>query len=153
MLESVLYYKKAFIHLQKTDANYSRCPTNEEWGRIERTFKFLKVFYEVTCAFSGSKYTTTNLYFANVLTVRVLLHKEKDSHDMFMQNMARRMYAKFEKYWADFSSIMAFAVVLDPRYKFQIVEWGFEKIYGVGYESELAIIKEKLFLLFKEYVD
>ena len=78
MLESVLYYKKAFIHLQKIDANYSRCPTNEEWGRIERTFKFLKVFYEVTCAFSGSKYTTTNLYFANVLTVRVLLHKEKD---------------------------------------------------------------------------
>ena len=72
---------------------------------------------------------------------------------MFMQNMARRMYAKFEKYWPDFSSIMAFAAVLDPRYKFQIVEWGFEKIYGVGYESELAIIKEKLFLLFKKYVD
>ncbi|KAI3745856.1 hypothetical protein L6452_08267 [Arctium lappa] len=132
MLESVLYYKKSFIHLQKTDANYLHCPTNEEWGRIERTFKFLKVFYEVTCAFSVSKYTTTNLYFANVLMVRVLLHKEKDSHDI---------------------TVMAFVVVLDPRYKFQLVEWGYEKAYGEGYKSELAIIKDKLFSLFKEYVD
>lgn len=48
---------------------------------------------------------------------------------------------------------MAFAAVLDPRYKFQIVEWGFEKAYGDEYKSELAIVKDKLFSLFKEYVD
>ncbi|XP_024984049.1 zinc finger BED domain-containing protein RICESLEEPER 1-like [Cynara cardunculus var. scolymus] len=149
----VLYYKKAFIHLTKTDANYLHCPTSDEWGIIERTFKFLKVFYEVTCAFSGSKYTTTNLYFANVLTVRVLLHKEKDNDDTFMKNMASRMYEKFEKYWANFSIIMTFAAVLDPRYKFQIVEWGYEKVYGHEYKSKLAIIKKKLFSLFNEYVD
>lgn len=153
MLDSVLYYKKDFIHLQKTDANYLHCPTSEEWGRIERIFKFLKVFYEVTCAFSGSKYTTTNLYFANVLTVRVLLDKEKDSHDRFMQKMASRMYVKLEKYWADFNTVMAFAAILDPRYKFQIVEWGYEKVYGDEYKCELAIIKERLFSLFNEYVD
>ncbi|XP_024974715.1 zinc finger BED domain-containing protein RICESLEEPER 2-like [Cynara cardunculus var. scolymus] len=138
MLDSVLYYKKTFIHLAKTDANYLHRPTSDEWGRIERTFKFLKVFYEVTCAFLGSKYTTTNLYFANVLTVRVLLHKEKDSDDTFMKNMASRMYEKFEKYWADFSTVMSFAVVLDPRYKFHIVEWGYEKVYGHEYKSELS---------------
>ncbi|XP_024962319.1 zinc finger BED domain-containing protein RICESLEEPER 1-like [Cynara cardunculus var. scolymus] len=149
----VLYYKKAFIHLAKTDANYLHCPTSDEWGRIERTFKFLKVFYEKTCAFSSSKYTTTNLYFANVLTVIMLLHKEKDSDDTFMKNMASRKYEKFEKYWANFSTVMAFAAVLDPRYKFQIVEWGYEKVYGHEYKSELAIIKKKLFSLFDEYVD
>lgn len=85
MLESVLYYKKAFIHLQKMDANYSYCPASEEWVRIERISKFLKVFYEVTCAFSGSKYPTTNLYISNVLTVQELLQKEKNSNDRFMQ--------------------------------------------------------------------
>ena len=69
---------------------------------------------------------------------------------MLMQKMDRRMYEKLEKYWADFSSIMA---VLDPRYKCQIVEWGYEKIYGNGYKYEVAIIKEKLFSLYKEYVD
>ncbi|XP_023765094.1 zinc finger BED domain-containing protein RICESLEEPER 2-like [Lactuca sativa] len=127
MLESFLYYKKTFIHLQKMDANYSHCPTSEEWGKIERIFKFLQVFYEVTCAFSGSKYPATNLYFTNVLMFRVLLHKEKYSHARFMKNMATRMYAKFEKYWAEFSTVMAIVVVLDPRYKFQMVEWGYEK--------------------------
>ncbi|XP_024978929.1 zinc finger BED domain-containing protein RICESLEEPER 2-like [Cynara cardunculus var. scolymus] len=135
MLDSVLYYKKAFIHLAKTDANYLHCPTSDEWGRIERTFKFLKVFYEVTCAFSGSKYITTNLYFANVLTVRVLLHKEKDSDDTFVKNMASRMYEKFEKYWANFSTVMAFAAVLDPRYKYHIVEWGYEKFIGTNFDT------------------
>ena len=153
MLESVLYYKKAFIHLQKTDANYLHCPTTEEWGRVERIFNFLKVFYEVTCAFSGSNYPTTNLYFANVLTVRVLLQKEKDGHDRFMQKMASRMYVKFEKYWDEFSTVMAVAAVLDPRYKFQIVEWGYEKAYGDKYKSELETIKVKMFSLFNEYLD
>ncbi|CAH1433066.1 unnamed protein product [Lactuca virosa] len=67
--------------------------------------------------------------------------------------MASRMYAKFEKYWDEFSTIMAVAGVLDPRYKFQIVEWGYEKAYGETYKSELAIIKQKLILLFNEYLD
>ncbi|KNA25128.1 hypothetical protein SOVF_009420, partial [Spinacia oleracea] len=58
---------------------------------------------------------------------------------------------KFEKYWATFSTVMVMAVVLDPRYKFQIVEWGYEKIYGASYNLECAMMKDKLVSLFDEY--
>lgn len=54
--------------------------------------------------------------------------------------MADRMYVKFEKYQAEFSTIMAIATVLDPRYKFQIVKWGYEKMYGAGYKFEFWIL-------------
>ena len=152
MLESVLYYKRAFIHLQRTDANYVHCPTSEEWARTERIFRFLRVFYEVTCAFSGTKYPTANLYFPNVLKVRILLEQEKESQDKFMSKMAGKMFVKFEKYWDEFSTVMAIAAILDPRYKLQIVEWGYEKVHGVGYSMHLSSIKDKLVRLFDEYM-
>lgn len=151
MLATVLYYKKAFNYLQRTDANYVHCPSSEEWGRIEKIAKFLKVFYEVTSLFSGSKYPTTNLYFPSVLKVRMLLKQESESQDSFIRKMATRMFAKFEKYWDELSTIMAIAAILDPRYKLQIVEWGFEKIYEFGYDLPLSTFKEKLVSLFNEY--
>ena len=145
MLESALYYKKALIHFQKVDANYIHCPTAEEWAKIEKIFKFLKVFYEATLAFSGTKYPTANLYFPNVLRVRLLLKSEMESTDGFMKKMACKMYEKFGKYWSDFSIIMAVAIVLDPRFKLQFVQWSFKKVYGDGvdYEVELAKVREK----------
>ncbi|CAO2830202.1 unnamed protein product [Amaranthus hypochondriacus] len=146
MLESALYYKKALIHFQKVDANYIHCPSIEEWAKIEKNFKFLKVFYEATLAFSGTKYPTANLYFPNVLRVRLLLKSEMESTDGFMKKMACKMYEKFGKYWSDFSIIMAVAVVLDPRFKMQFVQWSLKKVYGDGviYEEEVAKVRENI---------
>ncbi|KAL2894300.1 Alanyl-tRNA editing protein AlaX-M, partial [Bienertia sinuspersici] len=42
-----------------------------------------------------TKYPTSNLYFSNVIKVRVFLHQEKDSQDKFMSKMASRM--RYEK--------------------------------------------------------
>lgn len=52
------------------------CRRFDEWVKIEKICGFLKVFYEVTCAFFGSKYPTSNLYFPNVLRVRLVLKDE-----------------------------------------------------------------------------
>lgn len=152
MLDSALFYKKALLQLAKTDANFVHCPTLEEWSKIEKICKFLKVFYEVTLAFSGSKYPTANLYFPNVLKVRLLLKNEMESNDKFIKDMAFKMHLKFDKYWSDFSTIMGIAVVFDPRYKFQVIEWAFKKIYGSTSDVEIDLFKKKLFALFDEYV-
>ncbi|XP_021757908.1 zinc finger BED domain-containing protein RICESLEEPER 2-like [Chenopodium quinoa] len=122
--------KYSLIHFQKVDANYVHCPSVEEWGRVEKICKFLKVFHYVTLAFSGTKYPTSNLYFHRVLQVRLLLQNEMKSSDLFMQKMACKMYEKFGKYWSEFSTFMVVAVVLDPRYNLQCVNWGYMRIYG-----------------------
>jgi len=66
--------------------------------KIEKIYGFLKVFYEVTCAFSRSKCPTCNLYFPNMVRVRLVLKEEMESSDTFIRNMATKMFAKFAKY-------------------------------------------------------
>ena len=112
----------------------------------------LKVFYEVTCAFSGSKYPTSNLYFPNVVRVKSVLKEEMESSDAFMKNMATKMFGKFEKYWSEFSTIIAIATVLDHCYKYKFAEWAYKKVYGDSYDIELRLLKEKLFALYGECI-
>ena len=44
----------------------------------------------------------------------------------YMKRMAELMMIKFEKYWSSFSLTLAIAVILDPRYKIDFVEWSYK---------------------------
>uniref|UniRef100_A0A803LJE6 Transposase n=1 Tax=Chenopodium quinoa TaxID=63459 RepID=A0A803LJE6_CHEQI len=126
----------------------------EEWGRVEKICKFLKVFHDVTLAFSGTKYPTSNLYFHRVLQDRLLLQNEMKSSNLFIQRMACKMYEKFGKYWSEFSTFMVVAVVLDPRYKLQCVNWGYMRIYGqhsIEYQLDFSKVKDALRRLYEAY--
>ena len=98
MLESTIFYRRAFIHLQLSDSNYRHCPSQEEWNRIERISKFLGLFYKVTCLFSGTTYPTAHLYFPQVYLIQHTLKDALTDNDSFIRKMGRHMYAKFEKY-------------------------------------------------------
>ena len=62
------------------------------------------------------------------------------------------MFEKFEKYWSEFSLILAIAVILDPRYKLQFVDWSYKKFYGND-SYEFQRVKDNLFSLYDEYTD
>ncbi|KAI5343326.1 hypothetical protein L3X38_011202 [Prunus dulcis] len=122
-----------------------------EWGKLEKLSKFLKVFYDVTCFFSGTKYPTANLYFPQVFVVDDTLRKVKVDLDSFMKSMATEMMAKFNKYWKGYSLILGIAVILDPRYKIQFVEFCYKRLYGYNSE-EMTKVPDMLFSLFDLYV-
>ncbi|PON46787.1 Ribonuclease H-like domain containing protein [Parasponia andersonii] len=63
ILRSTLIYCRAFQHLELSDSNYKYYHTLDEWEKVEKMTKFLKVFYYATLEFSRSKYSNTNLYF------------------------------------------------------------------------------------------
>ena len=86
------------------------------------------------------------------MNVRLLLKDEMESVDSFVRKMALRMWGKFEKYWSDFSPIMAIAAVMDPRYKFQLVSFVYAKLYDSNASFEVSCLKDKLFELFNSYV-
>uniref|UniRef100_A0A803N0I7 hAT-like transposase RNase-H fold domain-containing protein n=1 Tax=Chenopodium quinoa TaxID=63459 RepID=A0A803N0I7_CHEQI len=70
-----------------------------------------------------------------------------------MHKMAARMNEKFAKYWTNFSIIMVVVVVLDPRFKYEFVEWAFKKVYGeIEGTNELVKFKERLDYLYGAYV-
>ncbi|XP_052290415.1 zinc finger BED domain-containing protein RICESLEEPER 1-like isoform X1 [Citrus sinensis] len=151
MLDCALYYKSAFSHLALSDSNYKYCPSEDEWNKLERINNFLVLFYEITCIFSGSKYPTSNFYFPKVFAAYVTLREYSENGDEYMKDMGKRKLEKFLKYWSDFCTILTIAVILDPRYKLQFVEWAYKKVYGEN-SKELKNIREKLLSLFDEYM-
>ncbi|RZC65781.1 hypothetical protein C5167_009469 [Papaver somniferum] len=153
MLQSCISYEKVFTHLRLVDPDYAESPNGKEWEQIKVVTKFLKVFYDLTTLFSGNKYPTSNFYFDGVCQIKVLLDQETTNDIEFIKNMAKKMQEKFAKYWKKLSPILAMAVVLDPRLKFEFVEFTLEKVYPVEREmkKEVDIIRKRMATLYKEY--
>ncbi|MBA0762845.1 hypothetical protein Gotri_012404 [Gossypium trilobum] len=67
MLEFTLYYKDVLDYWGQRDKDYLIFSLyDEEWRNVAILCNFFKVFYDVTCVFSGSKYPMVNLYFRGV---------------------------------------------------------------------------------------
>ncbi|KAK9272654.1 hypothetical protein L1049_003030 [Liquidambar formosana] len=78
--------------------------------------------------------------------------EEMNSESQFICQMAIRMKAKFDKYWECYSMVLAFTIVLDPRYKLLYVKFCFQKLNAITYKDDVACVRSKLNLLFEEYV-
>ncbi|KAK9192649.1 hypothetical protein WN944_003342 [Citrus x changshan-huyou] len=98
-----------------------------------------------------SKYPSSNLYFPKVFAAYVTLREYSENGDGYIKDMGKMMLEKFVKYWSNFCTILTIAVILDPHYKLQFVEWAYKKVYGEN-SNELKNIIEKLFSLFNEYM-
>ena len=79
---------------------------------------------------SGDQYPTANLYFDEVAKVRLSIQLALTDSDKHIREMAPDMQDKFDKYWDDFSPILAVASVLDPRNKMDVVGVTYQEIYG-----------------------
>ncbi|XP_020964317.1 zinc finger BED domain-containing protein RICESLEEPER 1-like [Arachis ipaensis] len=129
MLETALLYKAVFPRLRQKEPQYKTVPSNEEWELAKEICDRLKLFYDVTQLFFGSKFPTANLYFTLVCKIKVSLDEWEISTNPLIANMASNMKKKFDKYWDEIHGIMGVAAVLDPRYKMVGVEFQFEKMY------------------------
>ncbi|KAF7146729.1 hypothetical protein RHSIM_Rhsim04G0248700 [Rhododendron simsii] len=53
----------------------------------------------------------------------------------------------------EFNVVLSFAIILDPRYKLQFVEFCYEKLYGNEVAvSRAKILRDKLYVIFKGYL-
>ncbi|XP_057975239.1 zinc finger BED domain-containing protein DAYSLEEPER-like [Malania oleifera] len=143
MIESALIYRRALIHYALLVANYKYCPSNEEWNRAEVICNFLKPFYDMTKLLSGSDYPTSNLYFSNIWKIQLHLLETMENSDSIVNGMAAKMKEKFDKYWKCYSVVLAFAIVLDPRYKLQFVEFCYSKVDSSTSRKKLNLLRQK----------
>ncbi|XP_024019952.1 zinc finger BED domain-containing protein RICESLEEPER 2-like [Morus notabilis] len=150
MLESALYYRRIFQHLEFSDSNYKHCPSSAEWDKVEKIKTFLKLFYDATLKFSGTKYHTANLYFPSIWHCCFMLKQYSEGDDEYLKYMAIAMWGKFQKYWSQFHLTLAIACVLDPHFKLGLVEFSYKKLYGDDC-LECISMRSKLYSIFEEY--
>ncbi|KAH7672025.1 Tam3-transposase (Ac family) protein [Dioscorea alata] len=152
-LDVVIKYKRAFSSLQLNDRNYKYCPSNEELKRGEKIYEFLEPFYDTTNLISGSSYPTSNLYFMQVWKIEVLLKENLSSEDMVISDMCRKMKEKFDKYWTQYSMVLAFGAILDPRIKLSMLAYFYGKVESDSTKGQekVSLVRTKLYALFEHY--
>ncbi|KAG5544860.1 hypothetical protein RHGRI_017351 [Rhododendron griersonianum] len=129
MLEVALQYKDAFSLLQEQDPLYKMCPSEVEWSRTSSITSYLKLFFEVTNVFTGTKYPTANIYFPEICDVHLQLIEWCQNADAYVSSLALKMKTKFDEYWKNCSLALAVAAILDPRFKMKLVEYYYPQIY------------------------
>ena len=151
MLQTALEYKDLFPRLKIRDPNFSCEPSDYDWMIAATIAEKLEVFYDATKLFSGRKYPTANCYFVQICKLRNALIKWVNDDDVFIKTMAEKMFAKYEKYWSTIHTVLAIAVVLDPRYKFKVIEYYYEQIFGDDSDIEIMNLKRICYELLNEY--
>ncbi|KAI7746552.1 hypothetical protein M8C21_011736 [Ambrosia artemisiifolia] len=72
--------------------------------------------------------------------------------DDYIKMIAEKIWAMFNKYWAELNLLLAVAVVFDPGYKHSFVEFSYEKIHGSGSSLQGQVVNDTLYGIFNEYM-
>ncbi|WZY93369.1 hypothetical protein YC2023_065698 [Brassica napus] len=151
MLSRALKFRNALSHLADVEESYVSFPSYSEWRRVEMLSELLKPFSEITDLISGSSYPTSNLYFNEIWMIECWLRAHANSSDQVICEMVKSMKLKFDKYWDEYSDILAIAAVLDPRLKFEILEYCFSVLDQSTCKRRLANVRSKIYKLFGAY--
>ncbi|KAK9734079.1 hypothetical protein RND81_04G113700 [Saponaria officinalis] len=73
-------------------------------------------------------------------------------NDEYIKDMAKRMRVKFDKYWKNYSLILSFAAILDPRYKLPFIKYCFHELEPETAELKTKFVKDIFYEMFEEYV-
>lgn len=121
MLSCAIEFKDVFFMYSKSEGGFKNyVPGEEDWERVEGVCSFLKVFCDVTKVVSGTEYSTSNLFLSEIRLVKQVIDKKIVDPNLHIQEMARGMKLKFDKYWGETNLIMSIGAVMDPRFKMKL---------------------------------
>ena len=108
-------------------------------------------FYCITTLLSGTSYNTFNLYFGHIWKIQCLLEVNRSNEDSIIREMISKMRIKFDKYWEQYSVILALGAVLDPWMKFRLLKRCYDDLDPFTSKEKIKHLKDKLYKLFEEY--
>ncbi|XP_060957925.1 zinc finger BED domain-containing protein RICESLEEPER 2-like [Cannabis sativa] len=167
MLEAALKFQKAFERLED-DESYSNYfsdgfnekridgpPSDDDWANAKVFVRFLNTFYTLTLKFSGSLYSTSNLYLDRISDVHRQLKSLVNCQDPILSKMAGNMHNKFNKYWGKserMNHVLILGMVLDPRYKLAYSRHCLSFIFDENdVDALIKSVEETLRGMFAEY--
>uniref|UniRef100_A0ACD5VDA3 Uncharacterized protein n=2 Tax=Avena sativa TaxID=4498 RepID=A0ACD5VDA3_AVESA len=151
MLESTLPFREVFETLQEQEPNYTFGLSAEEWKMVEDICELLKVFCHATNVISGSNYPTSNLYFFEIWSVKLILDKQAKSDSATIRIIVKEMENKFHKYFMESYLTNCIPVILDPRFKMEHVEFRLTTYFGVDAPKHIQEVMTAINALCTEY--
>nr|KYP54465.1 Putative AC transposase [Cajanus cajan] len=145
MLDIALCYKDVFFRL------YTCFPTESQWEFAKDVCWRLRMFNDITEIISGSKYPTANIFFPKICEIKLVIDEWVKSPNQIIHNMEEQMLNKFKSYWSVIHDIIGVASVLDPRYKMDLLEYYFDKLYDIDCDLEISRIRQLCYDLVSEY--
>ncbi|KAF2303022.1 hypothetical protein GH714_012700 [Hevea brasiliensis] len=94
---------KAFDRLEDIDNRFQvefgdELPSEFDWHNARILCKFLKKFYDVTCKLSGCLYSTSSIYFLDIMKILKELHNCENSGDEIIVEMGKQMKNAVNEY-------------------------------------------------------
>ncbi|KAL5137686.1 Craniofacial development protein 2 [Glycine soja] len=89
--------------------------------------------------------------FLQVWKIQGLLMSCARDEDEVIKRMAEDMMLKFDKYWDEYSVVLAFGAVFYPRIKFESLGFCYKKIDPLTWEMKVEKVKRKLYKLWNFY--
>lgn len=152
MLVSACEMREVFACLDTYDSDYKIIVSLEEWQQVETLCMHVKYLFDAANVVASPIYPTANAFFPIVSQIQIELMQAAVSEDSFVSSLIRPLYERFERYWENCCLVLAVAVIMDPRYKKQFVDFTFSKIYGENAETWIRIVDDGLHELFLEYM-
>ncbi|KAJ4723579.1 Zinc finger BED domain-containing protein [Melia azedarach] len=154
-LEIAIGYKEAFCELEKMDCDFKSINlSEEEWCKAAAIYESLKVLNDAARGLSETKYTTPNVFFPKFCELYMELIRWERSGNYHVRKIASSAKERFfEKYWCNSKLVLAIAVVLDPRFKMDIVERWYKEIYGTLVDAYLEEIVDGLTNVYNLYAN
>ena len=118
------------------------------YGWVHYIFDFAKLFGEVRM--DKDKISIYQDWGWQGWKIQRMLMENVNDGDGVIKNMAKLMMLKFQKYWDEYSIVLAFGAILDPRMKLETLSFCFKKSDPLTWESKVEKIKGNLYNLFAE---
>lgn len=91
------------------------------------------------------------MFFPGICKIKLAISDWIDSSNKLIEEMAKKMLQKFDKYWSVTHDIMGVATVLDPRYKMDLLEYYYEKLYEQDPVEQVGRIRQLCYELIADY--
>ncbi|CAO2183163.1 unnamed protein product [Urochloa humidicola] len=153
MFDSACYYHDVLVRLAEQEGHYDIFLAATDWADVKALTEILDVVYHAMEKFPVEN-PTANLYFNEMCEIHVLLRTWRNSPSPVVAKVAGQMLSKFEGYWDLTRPIMAFASILDPRYKMKSIEYFFRLIYAdeqFAAKSMIDVIQNNFHNLYNDY--
>ncbi|KAJ0033996.1 hypothetical protein Pint_25839 [Pistacia integerrima] len=147
--------KEAFCEVEQTDHHFKSINfIKEDWDEATLMYNGWKVLKELRKDFDNlvdAAYKTANVYFPMICNIFLrLVHLEKSDND-YILCVASVFRKYFDRFWNNSNLVLLIAVILDPRFKMDIVKHFYKEIYGNDSNTHLKKIIDEVTNIYKKY--